>query len=97
MDKTNTNTDINIDLKETQESKVISVEKKYDKKQKYDKSDYMEKYCKVINYDKKNKSLDIKFGIYGIRISNVQNYDGKKFVNVKYKGEIGKPNFEYKL
>lgn len=52
--------------------------------------------CKVISYNKFNNTLDVVFGKYGIRIKNVKSFDGN-VVNIKYKGEIGKPNFEYKI
>lgn len=52
--------------------------------------------CKVISYNKFNNTLDVVFGKYGIRIKDVKSFDGN-VVNIKYKGEIGKPNFEYKI
>ena len=63
------------------------------KKNKYE---YKEKECKVIGYNKIINSLDISFDGYGIRIKNVKDFSGDTVI-VKYKGEIGKPNFEYKL
>ena len=60
------------------------------------KNEYKEKECKVITYNKRNQTLDIKFGKYGIRIKDVKDFNGESVI-VKYKGEIGKPNFEYKL
>lgn len=60
------------------------------------KNEYKEKECKVIAYDKKKLTLDVKFDKYGIRIKDVKDFNGE-FVVIKYKGEIGKPNFEYKL
>ena len=58
--------------------------------------EYKEKECKVINYNKITNSLDISFDGYGIRFNNVKDFVGDTVI-VKYKGEIGKPNFEYKL
>lgn len=54
--------------------------------------------CKVISYNKKNNTLDVLFNGYGIRIKNVQNFDNTiNTVDIQYKGEIGKSNFEYKV
>lgn len=54
--------------------------------------------CKVISYNKKDNVLDILFNGYGIRVKNVQNFDNTiDIVNIQYKGEIGKPSFEYKV
>jgi len=54
--------------------------------------------CKVISYNKNSNILDILFNKYGIRIKDVKNFDNNlNTVNIQYKGEIGKPNFEYKL
>ena len=58
--------------------------------------EYKEKECKVIGYNKVTNSLDISFDGYGIRIKDVKDFIGDT-VTVKYKGEIGKPNFVYKL
>lgn len=60
------------------------------------KNEYKEKECKVISYNKKNLALDVKFDKYGIRIKDVKDFSGESVV-IKYKGEIGKSNFEYKL
>lgn len=60
------------------------------------KDDYKYKECKVINYNKYTKTLDILFDRFGIRIFDVENFSGSTAV-VKYKGEIGKPDFNYKL
>lgn len=54
------------------------------------------KKCKVIAYDKESKFLDVYFDNYGIRIKNVDEIVGD-FIDVKYKGEIGKSNFKFKL
>ena len=63
---------------------------------KKNKIEYKEKECKVINYNKITNSLDISFDGYGIRFNDVKDFVGDTVI-VKYKGEIGKPNFEYKL
>ena len=57
---------------------------------------FKEKICNVISYDKHKKLLDVKFDKYGIRIKDVGDFDGDT-VTIKYKGEIGKSDFEYKL
>lgn len=57
---------------------------------------FKEKRCRVIDFDHKNQTLDVKFDGYGIRIKNVKEFNGD-FATVKFKGEIGKPNFQYKL
>jgi len=54
------------------------------------------KDCKVISYNKETQNLDVKFNGYGIRIKNVKNFAGT-IATIKYKGEIGKPNFECKV
>ena len=40
--------------------------------------------------------LDVNFEGHGIRIKNVDNFVGDTVI-IKYKSEIGKPDFEYKL
>lgn len=60
------------------------------------KNNFKEKTCNVIAYNKSENTLDVKFDNFGIRIKNVKDFNGNT-VSVKYKGEIGKPNFEYKL
>lgn len=57
---------------------------------------FKEKECKVINYNKSTKTLDIEFDRYGIRIKNIDSFDGTEMVIVKYKSEIGKPDFMVK-
>ena len=59
---------------------------------------YKSQNCKVISYDKNNKTLAVQFIGYGIRIKNVLNFDNTVTeVSILYKSEIGKPDFEYKL
>lgn len=54
--------------------------------------------CKVISYNKKTNTLDVLVHGYGIRLKNVENFDNTSdTVDIQYKGEIGKPNFEYKI
>lgn len=60
------------------------------------KNQFKEKECKVIRYNKLTKTLDISFDGYGIRVKNVKDFSGD-LVTIRYKGEIGKPNFEYKI
>lgn len=60
------------------------------------KDEFKTKECPVISYNKHSNTLDIMFDKYGIRIKNVKEFIGN-IVNVKYKGEIGKPNFEIAL
>ncbi len=60
------------------------------------KDEFKTKECPVISYNKHSNTLDIMFDKYGIRIKNVKDFIGN-IVNVKYKGEIGKPNFEIAL
>jgi len=60
------------------------------------KDEFKTKECPVISYNKHSNTLDIMFDKYGIRIKNVKDFSGH-IVNVKYKGEIGKPNFEIAL
>lgn len=53
---------------------------------------FKEKECQVIKYDKSRKTLDVLFDQYGIRIFNVENFNGDT-TTVKYKSEIGKSDF----
>lgn len=57
---------------------------------------YKEENCKVIRYNPKEKTLDVNFKGYGIRICNIESFEGETVI-VKYKGEIGKKDFTYKL
>lgn len=62
------------------------------------KEDFIEKECKIINYDNHTKSLDINFDGYGIRMKKIEfSYNNDPIVKVRYKGEIGKPNFVIKV
>lgn len=54
---------------------------------------YMEKECKVIQYNKYKQTLDILFGTYGIRLHDIDFSESETFT-VKYKGEIGSPDFQ---
>lgn len=60
------------------------------------KSLFKEKECRVLSYNKNLGILDIVFDGYGIRLTNVKNFSGNT-AKVKYRGEIGKPNFECKI
>jgi len=57
---------------------------------------YKEKECKVLGYNSRIKALDVLFDSYGVRIKDVFDFKGDTVI-VKYKGEIGKKDFEYKL
>lgn len=57
---------------------------------------YKTEKCKVLDYNEKTKELDIDFKGYGIRLYNV-GIIKSDIVSIKYRGEIGKPNFSYKL
>lgn len=63
------------------------------------REEFIEKECEVIYYDSHKKTLDIKFNKYGVRIRNVELIDNKDHatIKIKYKGEIGKPNFIIKV
>lgn len=52
--------------------------------------------CKVLYYNKNTKELDIDFMGYGIRLYDI-NKDVSDTTTIKYHGEIGTPNFEYRL
>lgn len=54
------------------------------------------KECKVIAFHEHDNTLDVKFDDYGIRIKGVKSFHGDTAV-IKYKGNIGRPNFEYTL
>lgn len=62
------------------------------------KDGFKEKECEIISYNQHTKVLDIKFDDYGIRIKNAESfYSNGKTVKVKYKGNIGMPNFIVKV
>lgn len=52
--------------------------------------------CKVLSYNKDTKELDVDFSGYGIRLYDVSKDIGD-FVSIRYRGEIGKPNFECRI
>lgn len=61
------------------------------------KSTYKEKECQVLRFNKKDKTIDIMFDKYGVKLrTNMNNYDAKT-ITVKYKGTIGTKDFEIKL
>ena len=70
----------------------------YKKQKSLSNKNYKIMKCKVITYNKNNHTLDVLFNGYGIRIKNVQNFNSTADdIDIQYKGEIGKTNFEYKL
>ncbi len=79
---------------------LIEAEKEEDSKKKLKsnlrKAEFKTKECSVISYNKQANTLDIMFDKYGIRIKNVKDFTGD-VVNVKYKGELGKSDFEIEL
>lgn len=60
------------------------------------KNDFKVKECSVISYNKHSKTLDIMFDNYGIRLKNIETFT-ENTINIKYKGELGRPDFEIKL
>ena len=60
------------------------------------KNEFKEKECRVISYNKHSKTLDIMFDNYGIRLKNIETFT-ENTINIKYKGELGRPDFEIKL
>lgn len=58
--------------------------------------DFKEKLCPVLNYNKRLKILDIVFDGYGIRLKDVDDFCGET-VMIKYKGTLGKQNFQIKI
>lgn len=74
----------------------INHEKEFKTRSKKIKDEFHEKECKVLRYDKYAKTLDIMFDNYGIRIKNMETFDGV-YITIRYKGEIGKPNFKILL
>lgn len=59
-------------------------------------NNFKTKECKILQYNKNTKTLDIDFNGYGIRIHNVEKISGDT-IEIKYKGCIGKSNFVYKM
>lgn len=80
-------------LKNSEELDSLSLKKQ---KLNMKKDNYKDKECKVIKYDKYSKTLDVLFDRFGIRIFNVESFNGNIAI-IKYKGEIGKPDFDYRL
>lgn len=80
------------------ETKEISIDETILKKSKnnFNSNKFKTKKCKVIAYHNHTNTLDVKFNEYGIRIKDIKDFSGDIAI-VKYKGEIGKSNFEYKL
>ena len=57
---------------------------------------YKTEKCKVLSYNTRTKELDIDFKGYGIRLNNAEVINSD-YVDIKYIGEIGKPNFSCEL
>lgn len=57
---------------------------------------YKTEKCKVLSYNEKTKELDIEFQGYGIRLNDIDSIN-EDSVLIKYRGEIGEPDFSYKL
>ncbi len=74
----------------------IFPEKKDSKEPKSKDIGFKNKECSVIQYNENLKILDVNFDGYGIRIKDVPNVGGST-VTIKYRGEIGKPNFCCKM
>lgn len=85
-------------MEETEKKDELFAKETLPKKPKnnFKNNGFKSKECEVIAYSKRTNTLDIRFDGYGIRIKDVENFVGDT-VELKYKGEIGKPNFEYKL
>lgn len=76
----------------------INKEKNTKLRSRKSKDEFKEKECEIINYNKYTKTLDIRFNDYGIRLKDVNAFlNNNGIVTVKYKGEIGKPNFTVKV
>lgn len=62
-------------------------------------AEFKTKECKIISYNQRTNALDVLFDNYGIRIADVKGLEDSNIptINIKYKGEIGKPDFEYRL
>lgn len=60
---------------------------------------FISKKCTVLWYDKISHVLDVEFDGYGIRISDVRDFKGciGSIIDIKYKGEIGNSNFQFKM
>lgn len=82
-------------MEETEKKEEVLLPKK--PKNNFKNIEFKTKKCDVIAYNKRTKALDIKFDKYGIRIKNVNDFNDDATVEIKYKGEIGKPNFKYKM
>lgn len=52
--------------------------------------------CPVVKYDKKYKTLDADFCGCVLRFYDVEKCDSE-LVNIKYRGTLGKCDFEYSL
>lgn len=61
-----------------------------------EKNGFKEKVCRVIPCHNNQPYVDINFDNYGIRLISPNPVNGDT-VTVKYKGEIGQPDFEVRL
>lgn len=82
--------DTNLNINDIVESVTETIPKKPKNRE------FKEKVCKVLLYNKQTKTLDVLFDSYGIRLKNVKDFTGNT-VSIKFYGEIGQPNFKYKL
>ena len=73
------------------------IEDKPARKKKNNNKGWQTKKCKVLTYSKVSKTLGVLFDHYGVEIHNVTDFEGGSEVVVKYKGKIGKPDFEISL
>ena len=83
-----------LNYKEAYEEEVKPTKKTAAERHK--KEHYKTERCKVLLYNKRTKVLDINFMGYGIRIPHAEHIDSD-YVTIKYRGEIGKPNFVCEL
>ena len=82
-------------MEETEKKEEVLLPKK--PKNNFRNNEYKIKKCEVISYNERTKTLDVRFDKFGVRIKNVESFNNGNIVEIKYKGEIGKPNFEYRL
>lgn len=61
------------------------------------KNTYKEKECQVLRFNKKDKTIDIMFDKYGVKLQTSMDGYNNETITVKYKGKIGTKDFEIKL
>lgn len=71
--------------------------KDFNNKKTKEKDNFKMEKCKVLKYDKISQTLDVDFKGYGLRLKNIKNFNERTTAFIKYKGEIGTPNFVYKM